>query len=188
MARDNAALLAKAQSFKFTYLQQPLNRITFKAPKTKAWVEGQCQGKKILNLFAGPTRLKGCEEITNDINPALPADYHLDALDCIGLLASQKLLVDVVLLDGPYSYRKSMEKYNGYGIKNSRFKRVLDVISLILVPDGWVITFGYQGNVMSKKRGFAIREICLISHGGAQHDTIATVEERIKVAEKEIIT
>jgi hypothetical protein len=55
-----------------------------------------------------------------------------------------------------------------------------------LLPDGWVITFGYHSSVMGKKRGFAILEICLILHGGAQQDTIVTVEERIKVTEQEI--
>jgi len=41
----------------FTYLRHPLNRYTFKAPKTRAWVEEQCKGKYVLNLFAGPSRL-----------------------------------------------------------------------------------------------------------------------------------
>ncbi len=92
-------------------------------------------------------------------------------------------LFDVILLDPPYSYRKSMELYNGN--KNSRFKQLLDVIPDILTPHGWVITFGYHSRVMGEKRGFRVREICLISHGGAQHDTIASVEERVTVTEKE---
>jgi 23S rRNA G2069 N7-methylase RlmK/C1962 C5-methylase RlmI len=189
LPREVFKLLAKAHVPPvFTYLQQPLNRYTFKAPKIRRWVEAQCQGKYVLNLFAGPTKLCDCHEVTNDIDPGIMADYNLDALDCIGFLASKKMLFDIVLLDGPYSYRKSMEKYRGHGIRNSRFKRVLDAVPEILAPWGWVITFGYHSSVMSKKRGFAIREICLISHGGAQHDTIATVEERIKVTEKEITT
>ena len=56
-------------SITFTYLRQPLNRYTFKAPKTRAWVEEQCKGKCVLNLFAGPTRLNGCMEVANDIDP-----------------------------------------------------------------------------------------------------------------------
>ncbi len=39
-------------SIVFTYLRQPLNRYTFKAPKIKAWVESRCYGN-VLNLFAG---------------------------------------------------------------------------------------------------------------------------------------
>ncbi len=171
-------------SFKFTYLRQPLHRYTFQAPKVKAWVEQQCQGKGVLNLFAGPTRLSKhcCAEVTNDVDPSFVTDCKMDALDCARYLKIKGYQYSRVLLDPPYSYRKSMELYNGN--LNSRFKQLLDVIPDILEPDGWVITFGYQSSVMSRKRGFAIREVCLISHGGAQHDTIATVEERIKVTEE----
>jgi 23S rRNA G2069 N7-methylase RlmK/C1962 C5-methylase RlmI len=107
----------------------------------------------------------------------------MDALDCAKRLIELGELYDVILLDPPYSYRKSMELYNGH--KNSRFKQLLDVLPDILTPPGWVITFGYHSRVMSASRGFRIREICLISHGGAQHDTVATVEERIQVTRGE---
>ena len=42
-------------------LANPLHHVTFRAPKTKEWGEEQRQGKKFLNLFEGPTRLKGCK-------------------------------------------------------------------------------------------------------------------------------
>ena len=190
MGRDDDQLLAKTHAPPvFTYLQQPLNKYTFKAPKIKAWVETQCQGKNVLNLFAGPTRLEGCIETTNDLDASFETNYSIDALDIMAFLImpdgrnlSKKF--ERVVLDPPYSYRKSMELYHGN--LNSRFKPLLDLIPKVLTPDGWVITFGYHSSFMSKKRGFAIREICLISYGGAQHDTIATVEERIKVTGKEI--
>ena len=133
----------------------------------------------MLNLFAGPTRLMGCIEVTNDIDDAPCTLFRMDALDCAKYLRERGELFDVILLDPPYSYRKSMELYNGH--KNSRFKQLLDVVPDILTPQGRVITFGYHSRVMSGKRGFAIREICLISHGGAQHDTIVSLEERITV-------
>ncbi len=168
-------------SITFTYLRQPLNRYAFKSPKTKAWVEEQCKGKYVLNLFACPTRLMGCIEIANDIDDVPCTLFRMDALDCVKYLWERGELFDVILLDPPYSYRKSMELYNGH--KNSRFKQLLDVLPEILTPRGWVITFGYLSRVMSGKRGFRVREICLISHGGAQHDTIASVEERVTVTE-----
>lgn len=168
-------------SFTFTYLRQPLNKYTFKAPKIRAWVEEQCKGQFTLNLFAGSTQLHGFPIITNDLDEAFPSSYHMDALDCVNMLIKEGVKVKRVIIDPPYSYRKSMELYKGN--LNSRFKQLLDAIPEVLTPDGWVITFGYCSSVMSKKRGFAIREICLISHGGAQHDTIATVEKRIKESE-----
>ena len=180
-------------SFKFTYLRQPLNRYTFKAPGIRKWIEDCCNGKLVLNLFAGPTRLRGCIEITNDIDPGIsPTNFKMDALDCAKYLQNEGKNFDFVVLDPPYSYRKKMElfvKAGEYvGDQNSRFKQLLDVLPFILTSAGCVITFGYHSRVMSQRRGFAIREICLISHGGAQHDTIATIEERIKVTEKEIVT
>jgi len=187
MPRDDALEVFEAATFKFTYLARPLNRYTFKAPKVRAWVEQYCKGLVVLNLFAGPTRLSGCIEYSNDLDPNFATTFHLDALDCVNLLRSNlERKFDRIVIDPPYSYRKSMELYHGN--KNSRFKKILDLIPEILTPKGLVITFGYHSNVMSKKRGFAIREILLISHGGAQHDTIVSVEERIKVTEKEIIT
>lgn len=163
---------------KFTYLKQPLNKYTFTAPKTKAWVEQLCQGKSVLNLFGGPTRLENCLEISNDLDKELKTTYHMDALDLIDGLVVGKEKFDVVLLDPPYAYRKSMECYKGNSIA-SRFKQLLDLVPQILNDNGIVITFGYHSIAMSKKRGFKIKELCLISHGGAQHDTIATVEDRI---------
>lgn len=166
------------QEIKFTRLCQPLNKFTFKAPKVKKWVEEHCNEKYVLNLFAGPTRLNGCiEEITNDLDVTIPAIYHKDALDLVKLLVSLHDCYDVIVLDPPYSYRKSMELYNGH--LNSRFKLILDEIPKILTGDGIVITFGYHASVMSKCRGFKVNEILLIDHSGAQHTTIACVESRI---------
>jgi hypothetical protein len=178
---DDKSSALSALPFTFTYLQQPLNPYTFTAPKTRAWVEAQCAGKDVLNLFAGPTRLEGCRETTNDLNLEFNTDFQMDALRCVRLFCEGHLDFDVILLDPPYSYRKSMELYQGH--KNSRFKKTLDVLPTILRPNGIVITFGHHSIVMGKKRGFALREICLISPGGAQHDTIVTVEERITVTE-----
>jgi len=161
----------------YTYIRQPLRRYTFESNGIKVWVQWHCCGKKVLNLFAGPTRLDNCNEVTNDLDALLKTTYHMDALDCVKMLAKEGETFDVVLLDPPYSYRKSMEMYHGN--QNSRFKQILDVIPKILTAKGKVITFGYHSRVLSGKRGFYTRELCIISHGGAQHDTLVAVEERI---------
>ena len=75
------------------------------------------------------------------------------------------------------SYRKSMEFYNGN--RASPFRKMKDAIPRILRLDGKVITFGYHSISMGKGRGFAVEKVCLFSHGGAIHDTIATVERKI---------
>ncbi len=174
-------------NLKFTYLKQPLKKYTFQAPGIQTWINEICRGKTVLNLFGGPTRIPTAAlEISNDLSQDFPTTFHIDALDCVIGLRAIGWKTQIVVLDPPYSYRKSMEHYRGH--LNSRFKQILDIIPDILEPDGQVITFGYHSRVMSGKRGFRIREICLISHGGAQHDTIATVEEKINHTIMEAIT
>jgi 23S rRNA G2069 N7-methylase RlmK/C1962 C5-methylase RlmI len=123
-------------------------------------------------LFAGKTKLN-LNEVRNDLDDEALADYRKEALQFIKEWDGEKF--DTIILDPPYSYRKSMEMYKG--IKASKFRQVKDEIPKILNEDGIVITFGYQSNNMGANRGFEIERIALFSHGGAIHDTIASVEK-----------
>ena len=157
---------------KFTYIKTPLNRYTFKSKKILFWVERHVEGLT-LNLFAGKTKL-ACNEIRNDLDINMPADYHMDALKFCESWNGAKF--DTVLLDPPYSVRKSMEMYHGK--KQSPFNATKDAITKILQPHGIVITFGYHSVSMGRRRGFKQEHILLMSHGGAIHDTIAVIERR----------
>ncbi len=53
-------------------------------------------------------------------------------------------------------------------------------ITRVLNREGIVITFGYHSNTMGSQRGFTVSKIALFSHGGAIHDTIASVEKFVK--------
>lgn len=164
----------------FTYMKTTLNRFTFKNKRLKAWVEANVEGK-VLNLFAGETLLD-CDEIRNDIRVDMVADWHLDALDFVTMWRDKRLVQQVplfstILLDPPYSYRKSMEMYDG--AKASTFTHMINKLPLIMTPNGLVITLGYQSNVMGAGRGFEQEHILLMSHGGAIHDTIGVIERRI---------
>jgi len=159
----------------FTYIKTPLNKYTFKVPKIRQWVETFAEGK-VLNLFAGIVELD-LDEVRNDIRESMNADYHLDALEFVKQYKGKKF--NTILLDPPYSYRKSMEMYGGKIM--SPFNALKNEIPMILYDDGIVITFGYHSNVMGKSRGFKIEHILLMSHGGAIHDTIASIERRIVV-------
>lgn len=139
----------------------------------REWVESRCLGYT-LNLFCGPTKLN-IHEWRNDLDPEVECQSHMDALECVQ--NSGKQLFETILLDPPYSYRKSMEMYGGR--KSSTFNQVKDEIPRILKPNGRVITFGYHSISMGKSRGFEVVEIAIFSHGGAIHDTIATVEMKI---------
>lgn len=60
----------------FSYLMQPLNRWTFRAPKIRLWVEDHCRGS-VLNLFAGKTVLN-VDEFRVDASPEHDPDACMD--------------------------------------------------------------------------------------------------------------
>lgn len=148
-----------------------LRRYTFQSPKIKTWVEANSQGR-CLNLFAGKTKLN-IDEVRNDIDESMNAEFHKDAVDFVRDWNGEKF--DTIILDPPYAYRKGMEMYNGN--YTSRFKMLADAIPNILKPNGKAITFGYHSTFLSKKRGAELIKLCIFAHGGAQHCTIAIIEE-----------
>jgi len=154
------------------YLRQPPRKYTFEQPLLKKFVETSCKGK-VLNLFAGKTRLDVDEtrvDMSNEFNP----DYCMEAFDFIKFCIENQMKFDTIILDPPYSLRKSMEKYGGKVC--STFTKIIDNIPLVLNDDGIVISCGYQSVIMGNKRGFVQEKICLVSHGGSHHDTICVVE------------
>ncbi len=167
---------------KLTLIKTNLRRYTFESPKIKEWVESQSTGGNILNLFAGYTHLD-IEEIRNDIDPSAPAEYHKDALDFV--LEWDSFEFDIVILDPPYSYRKSMEMYYKKDTNkkeySSKFKRIADNLPRILHKDARVISFGYHSSFMGAVRGFELEELCVFAHGGAQHCTIGIVEKKSNI-------
>lgn len=66
------------------------------------------------------------------------------------------------------SYRFIRERRGAYNYRSS------------LKEGGKVITFGYHSNTMGAGRGFTVEKVCLFSHGGAIHDTIASVERHCR--------
>ncbi len=148
----------------------PLHRYTFEIKDMREWAENQSLGL-VLNLFCGKTKLN-IDEVRNDLDEEVEADYHLDAYECIRFW--DKPFFDSIILDPPYAYRKSMEMYGGR--KASSFLMVKEHIPKILKPNGKVITFGYHSFSMGMKRGFRTESVAIFSHGGAIHDTISTVE------------
>jgi hypothetical protein len=158
---------------KMEYMQTNLNRYTFSNKRIRSWVESNCSGL-VLNLFAGKTLLN-VNEIRNDLREEAISNYHKDALCFVNEWKDDNF--DTVILDPPYSYRKSMEMYQGK--ITSPFNALKDGIVKILNVGGSVITFGYHSVCMGKKRGFVQEKILLMSHGGAIHDTIAVKEVKI---------
>lgn len=155
-----------------------LRRYTFESPRIKKWVE-ENSGGKVLNLFSGKVELN-LKEIRNDIDTDMRADFYKDAVDFVKDWKGDKF--DTIIVDPPYSYRKSMEMYKGKYC--SRFKLLADEIPSVLQLKGSVISFGYHSTFLGKKRGFHLFKLCVFAHGGAQHCTIGIIEKII--TEKEL--
>ena len=120
---------------KMSYMKTPINRYTFKSKKLRQWVEENVEGR-VLNLFAGQIKLQ-CNEVRNDIDETMLAHYHLDAVEFCRQWSGDKF--NTIILDPPYSYRKSMEKYNGKVM--SSFNQLKYELVKILSPNGIVMTF-----------------------------------------------
>jgi len=158
---------------RFQHMKSQAAKYTFKDKKVRLWVERHVEGR-VLNLFAGKTLLN-CNEYRNDIREEMPADCHKDALEFVKTWTGDKF--NTIILDPPFSARKSREKYRG--AMASPLRILKDSLINILALRGIVITFGYHSISMGKYRGFQVERILIISHGGSQHDTIATIERRI---------
>ena len=156
----------------FTYLSQPPKRYTFEQPKLKLWTEKWCKGK-VLNLFAGTTRLN-VDEFRVDIDKNVPADYYGDALEFV---KTTKLKFDTIVLDPPYNLRKSREKYGSRYIGS--FTKIKNELPKILNDGGLIIHYGYDSTGMSRSRGFEKVAICLVCHNGDHNDTICLVEKKV---------
>ena len=159
---------------KLTYLTQPPKKFTFEQPKLKKWVERNCKGK-VLNLFAGKTRLD-VDETRVDLSDEFNPDYVMEAFDFVLFAKENGWKYDTIILDPPYSLRKSMEKYKGKVC--STFNKIKDELPFILERRGVIITFGYTSVCMGKVRGFDKLEVCIVCHGGSHHDTVCVIEQK----------
>jgi len=137
-------------------------------------------GKGWIDLFAGSSQLA---EITNDINPNLPAKFHMESEE---FMKRAKRVYKGALFDPPYSLEQMKRSYEDIGRKftqrdgqiANRWTETKNLLIDRIASNGYVISFGWNSNGMGKKRGFKIVEILLVSHGAGHNDTIVTVEQR----------
>lgn len=115
--------------------------------------------------------------ITNDLNPEMPTDYHLDAVEFLQLFGDDTQ--NGVLLDPPYSFHQATITYAGYGQKRVRkLTPVYDEAARVVKPGGVVLTFGWNSNGVGIRRRFKTERVYLIAHGGSHNDTIVTVQRK----------
>lgn len=159
------------QPNKHTFLIHPIKQLLTEEVTPGVW----------LNPFAGFSRLDmlGVRLLTNDINPATPADDHLDAL--AWLQKQPDAGADGALYDPPYSLRQVGEVYSGHGVAAfatgmDYWARCRDELARAVKPGGKVISFGWTSTGLGVQRGFTVSRVLLVPHGGARNDTICTVE------------
>lgn len=158
------------------------NKWTFRIKPIQELLERYNVGEGWIDPFAGMA--SPAEHIyTNDKNPKCDAKWHLDAEFFLKMWDPVDCQFKGCLLDPPYSWRQLFETYH-LPAKELRGKKIPLTIINDLVKDriegnGYVITFGWNSNGLGAKRGFVIREILLVAHGGQHNDTIVTVEQKV---------
>jgi hypothetical protein len=159
------------------------NRWTFTIPPIRNLLAEEVPfGERWLDPFAGKNSIA---EFTNDLDPEMLTDYHLDALEFLRMWPDG--FADGVLLDPPYSITQAAECYKSYGKDKLEFHpsnmgywaRVKDEMARVIRPGGKAICFGWSSMGLGKKRGFEMVRILLVPHGGSKNDTICTVERKL---------
>lgn len=127
-------------------------------------------------------RDSGLATYTNDLNPATTAQYHMDAVEFLEMLAEKGINADVVIFDPPYSPRQISECYAAAGKKAEMvdtqnaalYAKCRTAIRKICGQGSRVLSFGWNSCGMGP--GWQTEEILLVAHGGAHNDTICMVQ------------
>lgn len=138
------------------------------------------EGIYSVDPFANKNRLA---TVTNDLDPEMKCDYSLDALEFMKMFDTSS--VDLVYYDPPYSPRQVAECYKRLGrtvnmetTQASFWGRLRDEVARILRPGGVCLSFGWNSNGIGSTRGFEIKEILIVAHGGQHNDTICVAETK----------
>lgn len=123
-------------------------------------------------------------EVKNDLNLELDADYHMDALEFLKMQKSESF--EGAFYDPPYSMRQAVECYKSFGkekqgatVTSMQFwSKVKDELARILKPKGKVLSCGWSSQGLGENRGFEMKRILLVAHGGSRNDTICTIETK----------
>lgn len=105
------------------------------------------------------TKPQGIEGTTNDLDPSMPTDYHLEAKDFAKLMVDKVKTFDIILFDPPYNLSQLKRNYKGIG-KNlelwqtlNPFGEARDMLAMCLRHGGSVISFGFGSRGFGKNRG-----------------------------------
>lgn len=157
------------------------NANTFSIPPIARLLSRYVSGHSV-DPFANMSRIA---TVTNDINPEYECDYSMDAIEFLKTLEADSF--DCVILDPPYSKRQISEHYKAAGRVvtgwhtsagwNSTIKRHAAAATKL---NGHIICMGWDSNGVGTKNGFQLVELLIVPHGGDRHDTLVTVERKVR--------
>ncbi len=131
-----------------------------------------------IDPFSNTNRLA---KFCNDLDPQYETEFCMDALDFLKKFDDES--VDLVFFDPPYSPRQVSECYKSLDMtvnmkttQSSFWGNMKKESQRITKSNGVVITFGWNSGGIGKTKGFKIKEILMVAHGGWHNDTICTVE------------
>jgi len=157
------------------------NKWTFTIKPIKDLLNDELNQGVWIDPFAGEN---SPATITNDLNKTKLTTHHLDALEFLKSLKTDTC--DGVLFDPPYSITQAKTCYEGYGMDKLNIKptsmkywaECKNEIARVLKTEGKAICFGWNSMGLGINRGFVIKRILLVPHGGSKNDTICTVETK----------
>lgn len=125
--------------------------------------------------------------ITNDLNPATDAEFHVDATEFLAGLDAVGAHPDLVIIDPPYSPRQVKECYDSIGQKMEQDDALLGkkrgamkaIITRMVCVGGRVLHFGWNTVGMGKTLGFEQEEILIVCHGSDHNDTLCLAERKV---------
>ncbi len=160
------------------------NKWTFTIKPITQLLKEEMNGGIWIDPYAG---MSSPATITNDINPNIPAKYHLDSLEFVKQFDDNS--IDGALMDPPYSYRQISECYKSLGLdvdmhttQSAWYFRTINALVNKIKAGGKVISFGWNSNGMANNKQFQKIRILLVAHGGHHNDTIVTVERKINTS------
>jgi len=117
-----------------------------------------------------------------EILDPFPFKYKKDATEFLNEIEDESY--EYAVFDPPYSPRQLKECYKGkgeYDTKNSTWSNWKDLLARKIKIGGKVISFGWNSGGLGINRGFKIKKILLVAHGGNHNDTIIVVEEKVQL-------
>lgn len=146
---------------------------------------GDSQELMVIDPFVRNSIFKEDCSLTNDLDPEIEADEHMDALDFLKSIPSG--VADIVFYDPPWTTRQVSECYKKMGMTVNQettqatfWTKLKKEIARVTKVGGIAISAGYNSGGINKCNGYEIERILLVAHGGVHADSIVTVDRKIK--------